>query len=71
MRGKVARAQQALAEERPTIETFTFLAYDEGVLFRRLFRERLTGLFRRVGARISHIVPVLPDGSVGHGQAMA
>ena len=30
MRGKVARAQQALAEERPTIETFTFLAYDEG-----------------------------------------
>ena len=32
------------------------------VLFRRLFRERLTGLFRRVGAGISRIVPVLPDG---------
>ena len=32
------------------------------VLFRRLFRKRLTGLFRRVGAGISHIVPVLPDG---------
>ena len=29
VRGKVARAQQALNEE-PTIETFTFLAYDEG-----------------------------------------
>ena len=43
----------------------------EVVLFRRLFRERLTGLFRQVGGGISHIVPVLPDGSVGHGQAMA
>ena len=31
LRDKVARAQQALSEERPTIETFTFLAYDEGV----------------------------------------
>ena len=41
------------------------------VLFRRLFRERLIGLFRRVGAGISHTVPVLPDGSVGHGEAMA
>ena len=41
------------------------------LLFRRLFRERLTGLFRRVGGGISHIVPVLPDGSVGHDQAMA
>ena len=43
----------------------------ETVLFRRLFRERLTGLFRRVGAGISRIVPVLPDGSVDQGQAMA
>ena len=41
------------------------------VLFRRLFRERLTGLFRRVGVGISHIVPVLPDGLVDHDQAMA
>ena len=41
------------------------------VLFRRLFRERLTSLFRRVGVGISHIVPVLADGSVDHGQAMA
>ena len=41
------------------------------VLFRRLFRERLTSLFRRVDAGISHIVPVLADGSVDHGQAMA
>ena len=41
------------------------------LLFRRLFRERLTGLFRRVGGGISHIVPVFPDGSVGHDQAMA
>ena len=43
----------------------------EQLLFRRLFRERLTGLFRRVGGGISHIVPVFPDGSVGHDQAMA
>ena len=41
------------------------------VLFRRLVCERLTGLLRRVGAGISHTVPILPDGSVGHGEAMA
>ena len=41
------------------------------LLFRRLFRERLTGLFRRFGGGISHIVPVFPDGSVGHDQAVA
>jgi len=41
------------------------------LLFRRLFRDRLTGLFRRVGGWISHIVPVLPDGSVDPGQAVA
>ena len=36
-------------------------------LIRGLFPEWLPGLFRQGGAGISHIVPVLPDGSVGHG----
>ena len=49
----------------------TVVGFEVEVLFRRLFRERLTGYFDGSGAGISHIVPVVPDGSVGHGQAMA
>ena len=41
------------------------------VLFRRLSRERLVGLFRRSGAGISHIVPVLPDGCGDHRRSAA
>ena len=69
--GRTARAREEWIELPVPAVVYEALFARAQLLFRRLFRERLTGLFRRVGAGISHIVPILPDGSVGHGPAMA